>query len=225
MSEMLRCVECGSEFDAPPYRRASAKYCSDACQKRGSGKARRGKDSVSASGRERIRAAVKRAHKLGRCAPSVSEAANVKRAASMKEAYASGRAPKFTEARSQAAIELGKRMRGRTIPQGAKSAAGPSHFNAKFWLLRTPDRNILIGPNLNEIIRRHAHLFDPGDVTKKTGKSRARSGLSGLFEIRRRNGQTYVMQSWKGWTALNKAEMVKDVGVPFDRLKFKPNLP
>lgn len=115
-----------------------------------------------------------------------------------------------------------ERMTGKAIPPGKKSSAGPNHFNAKFWLLRTPDRNLLIGPNLNEIIRRHRHLFELRDVSGPVNSSRARKGLGGLFEIRRRNGQEYVMQQWKGWTAVNKAEMVKDVGVPFDRLKFKP---
>lgn len=212
------CAECGASFTVPSYRKDSAKYCSNACQKRGSGKSRRGRHTLSLAGRQKLSVAAKERHLAGIYKVSVSDAANAKRAASMRNAFATGRAPRFTERKAKAARALGDRMRGRPIPVGAKSSAGPSHFAAKFWLLRTPDRNWLIGPNLNEIIRRNVHLFDPGDVTEPIQKSRARKGLSSLFEACRK----YVPQSWKGWTALNKAEMVKDVGVPFDRLKFKP---
>lgn len=179
--------------------------------------------NMAPENRARIVAAVKEAHRLGRCAPSVSEAANRKRSESLKAAFAVRPIP--IETRLRVGALNGKRQLGRKIPLGWKSAAGPDHFLSKFWLLRTPDRRILIGPNLNEIIRRNSHLFDPRDVAGPVNRCRARKGLNGLFELRKRNGGFYVMEQWKGWTAVNKAEMVKDVGVPFSRLKFKPTFP
>lgn len=103
---------------------------------------------------------------------------------------------------------IGKRKIGVDNPPGP-SAKGPDHWRAVYWKVRSPDREIIEGWNLNELVRRNAHLFDPNDLVW-TGKSntrcRATKGLRSLFSVTKLKGGGYRRASncWKGWVAVDK---------------------
>jgi hypothetical protein len=130
-----------------------------------------------------------------------------------------------TEKQIQKNREIAKAKIGGRNPPGP-SARGVGHWKAKFWMLWTPDRNFLSGVNLNEIVRTNAHLFDEKDLRQRGSVIYAAKRLAGLFVMQKRRGKLCVFQSWKGWRAVDKAEMVKDVVAPEGHeIKWKPQKP
>jgi hypothetical protein len=119
-----------------------------------------------------------------------------------------------TEKQIQVNQRIAKLRRGARNPPGP-SEAGVNNWKAKFWVLRTPNRDLISGVNLAEIIRRHKRLFDPADVTDRNCRQwAAYKGLNSLFHLTK-NGN--VREHWKGWTAIEDANMVKNVKVPIGR--------
>ncbi len=145
------------------------------------------------------------------------DSAYVKSSVSLKRAHAEGRMHKVTyeasmrglAARDMNKVRAAARLvaiagTGRSMPAGP-GAKGPNHWKAKYYRLRTPQRQIIEGWNLVELIRKNEHLFHADDVkwySPKGGKHtkgvcRALKGLRQLFEIRK-NGK--ICYTWKGWT-------------------------
>ena len=145
--------------------------------------------------------------------PSQTPEARAKAAQELHETHISGRAKKVpTEirrkvgamgfaARSKAEImktnrRVGQLNRGGTMPPGP-AAKGEGHWKAKYWKIRSPYGEAIEGKNLNEIVRRNSHLFDPEDLEWNKASCRASKGIRQLFEGKRNNAV-----SWKGWTAM-----------------------
>jgi hypothetical protein len=110
---------------------------------------------------------------------------------------------------------IAKNKVGKPCPPGP-SARGVDHWKAKFWVLVAPDKSIVAGVNMNEIVRRHAHMFEPEDLVprgKSKSATKASKALACLFYLRRsrRTGEYYVPGTWKGWAAANNADMVKNI--------------
>lgn len=96
--------------------------------------------------------------------------------------------------------KLNKARKGHPMPPGP-SAKGEGHWKSKYWELMGPDRQTYRFVNLNEFIRAHAHLFDPGDlVWRGKGKCacRASKGIRQLYQTRR------APLTWKGWRAIKQ---------------------
>lgn len=133
----------------------------------------------------------------------------------------------MTEKKYEAIKKVAAQKVGVPNPAGP-SERGPNNMFSKFWILIDPDRNVIAGPNLNEIVRRHAHLFEPNDL-RLTGKGStvtyAAKRLSDLFRIQKRKGcKDFVIDNWKGWRAGDRKDMIKNIGIPFDKLKCKPHI-
>jgi hypothetical protein len=123
------------------------------------------------------------------------------------------------------AIALGKAKRGKRNPPGP-SARGVNNWKAKFWMLWTPDRNLICGPSLSEIVRQNAHLFDPKYLKMVGSVPYAAKRLSDLFRLHRRRGRRLVWDNWHGWRAVDKAEMVKNVLPPDGaEVMWRPSAP
>lgn len=90
---------------------------------------------------------------------------------------------------------------GIPMPPG-RSSASPEHWHARYWELKGPDHQIIEGLNLNDLVRKNAHLFKPEDIVWKNHRCRATKGISNLFEINK-NGDL-KNHSWKGWTIGDK---------------------
>lgn len=132
----------------------------------------------------------------------------------MKRLHAEGRFPAVAEwawkkglaARKYenivAACQRTARMKlGKPNPPGP-SAKGPDHCKALYWKLRSPQRQVIEGWNLNELVRVNAHLFDPKDVEWRKHRCRAARGLSALYETK--SDGTFRSHEWKGWIALDR---------------------
>ena len=93
-----------------------------------------------------------------------------------------------------------------------RSEAGENNWKAKWWHIRTPTGENIAGKNLNEIIRRHASLFEPEDVIWKKHMCRASKGIGSLAHA------SGVSCSWKGWTLIASVEngdlIDRKVGLP-----------
>lgn len=127
-----------------------------------------------------------------------------------------------TERQLAKAREIGAAKRGKPNPPGP-SAKGVDNWAAKFWMLWSPDRVLISGVNLNEIVRRHAHLFTAGDLAARGSNTVASKGLANLFRVQVRKGKRVVLGHWHGWRAVDRAEMVKDVRPPDGmRVMWKP---
>lgn len=100
---------------------------------------------------------------------------------------------------------LGKARIGSEMPPGP-AAKGPDHWKAKHWTLLAPNREVIEGRNLAELIRKNAHLFDPDDVIWKRSKCRAYKRLCQLFEMKK-DGSGPKMPSWKGWMIGDRREV------------------
>jgi hypothetical protein len=143
----------------------------------------------------------------------------VKASATHKKAFAEGRRVPVGMTSEQARERRSKYDRGKMMkvnrrvgdkkigvpnPPGP-SAKGPDHWKARYWILRSPDRRIIQGWNLSEIIRKNSHLFDEDDVRwygKSQTKCRASKGLRSLFEMKK-DGSGPKANSWKGWVAMD----------------------
>ena len=103
---------------------------------------------------------------------------------------------------------------GKRKPAG-KSEAGTGHWKSKFWVLVSPDRRLVCGVNLNEIVRRNSHLFPAKYLKKEGSHTKAAHRLRMLFYVHNKKGlrgrSPYVLTSWNGWMAADSAEMVKNV--------------
>lgn len=106
--------------------------------------------------------------------------------------------PALVEAAKNHLRALAKARIGGKNPPGL-SERGERHWKAKYWKIRTPTGQYLEGVNLNEIVRKNEHLFDPDDVVWKKSQCRASRGLGMMFT-------NYKCCSWKGWTAMNSWE-------------------
>lgn len=119
-----------------------------------------------------------------------------------------------TEKKLETNRRIAKGKVGVPNPPGP-SERGVNNWKAKFWVLVTPDKDILAGVNLNEIVRRNPHLFHPNDLkTNRNGSMiKAAQALRGLFYLRKHKDGSLrdAPGSWKGWMASNTAEMVKNI--------------
>lgn len=95
--------------------------------------------------------------------------------------------------------DLAAKHRGQKNPAGL-SEAGENNWKAKWWHIRTPTGETIAGKNLNEIVRRHAALFEPQDVVWKKHACRASKGIGSLGHA---SGESC---SWKGWTLIASVE-------------------
>lgn len=91
---------------------------------------------------------------------------------------------------------LGKEREGIPMPPGP-AAKGPDHWKALYWKVRSPYGIVIEGKNLNELVRKHSHMFDAADIIWKKSQCKASQGLRGLF-ARQVNNPV----SWHGWTAV-----------------------
>lgn len=121
--------------------------------------------------------------------------------------------------------ENARSVRGQEVI-GGKNGRGTDNWKSKFWILWSPQRDLVCGVNLNEIVRRNAHLFAVEDLRSHGSGTVASHGLNELFRFRKgRNGAKYIVSSWKGWRAVDRAEMVKAVEVPKGYIAmWKPDL-
>ena len=193
------CKECGKPFQVSQYllKHTPCDYCSTACSCRGLGK---------------LRVGIPRAEEY-----------KVDLSRTLLEKWASGtRRPNppemyKTEKMRAVAVAFGKLNKpGRVIPVKWRSAKGTNHFNSKFWILIAPDRSVIAGVNLSEIVRRHADLFDPKDLKTCPGETAtctpwAARALGKLFRVQRRKGKPYILNHWKGWRAAESATMINNV--------------
>jgi len=96
----------------------------------------------------------------------------------------------------------GRQREGKEMPRItrrgtiSRAAKGEHHTKAIWWGIERHDGVVLEGKNLNELIRRNAHLFAPEDVAWKKWKCRAATGIRHLFA-----GRVNGPKVWKGWTA------------------------
>lgn len=106
---------------------------------------------------------------------------------------------------------LAAKHRGQKNPPG-RSEAGENNWKAKWWHIRTPTGENIAGKNLNEIIRRHSHLFEPEDVMWKKHRCKASKGIGSLGHA---DGSAC---SWKGWTLIASIEngdlIARNVALP-----------
>jgi hypothetical protein len=184
-----------------------------------------------------LSAALKKRWASGERKPNPPEMYEVT-ARKMRERYADGRHTwkptaemcrkgglTVTEKKIETNRRIAKGKVGVPNPPGP-SARGVDNWKAKFWVLVAPDKSIIAGVNLNEIVRRHAHMFKPEDLaTNKNGsRIRAAHGLRSLFYLRRhKDGRTTLVNSWKGWMASNTADMIKNVP-PNHQVMLRPTL-
>jgi len=107
--------------------------------------------------------------------------------------------------------DLAAKHRGQKNPPGL-SEAGENNWKAKWWHIRTPTGENISGKNLNEIIRRHAALFEPEDIIWKKHQCRASKGIGSLGHA---DGSAC---SWKGWTLIASVEngdlIARNVALP-----------
>lgn len=168
--------------------------------------------------REKLSKALKAKWASGTRKPNPPET-YVKVSATHKKAFAEGRRVPVgltsEQARERAAkydrekmLKVNRRIGdmkfGVPNPPGP-SAKGPDHWKARYWIFRSPDRKVIQGWNLNEIVRQNADLFDEEDL-QWTGKSntrcRATRGLRSLFHMKK-DGSGPLVNHWKGWVALD----------------------
>ena len=97
------------------------------------------------------------------------------------------------------------------MPPGP-SAKGPDHWKAKYWIIKTPDNEIIHGWNLNELVRTHAELFDPADIVWRRSSCKAVKGLLRLFEMKK-DGSGPRTLSWKGWMIGDRRDEEPNVGI------------
>jgi hypothetical protein len=133
----------------------------------------------------KISAKIKIAHKAGRMHVFNAEDA------------AKGLAARKYENVLAANIKIGLQKRGVPNPPGI-SAASPDHWKAKYWTLIAPNKEVIHGRNLNDLIRKNAHLFNPEDLNWHKSRCRASSGLRFLFEVNSKGERK--AHFWKGWT-------------------------
>lgn len=111
-------------------------------------------------------------------------------------------------------LEANKRIgiakRGCKNPPGP-SAASPEHWGALYWKIRSPDRIIIEGWNLSDLIRKNSHMFNSEDIKWKKHSCRAAAGIRNLYLTRKKSDGTlrFISSSWKGWTAINKLPICK----------------
>lgn len=77
-----------------------------------------------------------------------------------------------------------------------------------WWQFESPNKEIIEGYNLIDLIKQHQHLFDPDDVvwTQGTyGRAPTCKAASRLYQLSniKKNGE-YRNQSWKGWKLTEK---------------------
>ena len=129
-----------------------------------------------------------------------------------------------SERKREALLRLARSNTGKRKPPG-KAEAGVGHWKSKFWVLISPEKKVVCGVNLNEIVRRNSHLFAPEDLRVSGSHTVASHGLVQLFgTIKGRNGKRYVLRHWKGWMAAEDASMVKDVVPKYCELKVRPRV-
>ena len=156
------------------------------------------------------------------CGP-VCHAENIRKV--MLQRHKAGTAFKFNEevskigvaaraANPKAMLEANRRIAieriGTPNPPGP-SAASPDHWKALYWEVRSPDREIIKGWNLNDLVRTNSHLFKPEDLVWKSHSCKAVAGLRTLFQTykTRKGERKFVSNCWKGWTAIHKLPLCK----------------
>jgi hypothetical protein len=97
---------------------------------------------------------------------------------------------------------LAEKRRGTEMPKTNKSGLpsrgckSPNHWKSKYWSVERHDGIVLEGKNLNDLIRKNSHYFNPEDVEWKKSACRASAGLRQLFA-----GRVNGPKIWKGWSA------------------------
>ena len=103
-----------------------------------------------------------------------------------------------------------KSRKNTSHPAGSKCFKDENNINAKYWVLKSPNQQIVEGWNLNEIVRKNEHLFDKDDVSwfgESNNQCRAAKGLRGLFEMKK-DGSGPKNLSWKGWMIGDRREAI-----------------
>lgn len=222
-----KCMNCGTPFYLSPSalrQRGKPGCCSRECQKIFYTGVR---SAVFGIKNKKLSEALKKKWASGTRKPT-PRSAYAKASATNKKAFAEGRRkrPTWTTERARelramvdydemVAINrrIGQEKIGSLNPPGP-SARGPGHFKAKYFILETPNGDILHGWNLAELIRSNAHLFTEADLMPDD-KDKALEGryvacraykrLHQLFEIRKSTGEPYAY-SWKGWRGVTSLD-------------------
>jgi hypothetical protein len=125
----------------------------------------------------------------------------------LKRACAKGLAARKYENIVAANRKMAKQREGKEQPRITKRgtvsrcAKGEQNARAIWWGVERHDGVVLEGKNLNELVRRNAHLFLPDDVVWKKANCRASKGIRGLF-----GGRVNGPKVWKGWSARDLAD-------------------
>ena len=209
-----KCPVCGNQFY--PIRETQ-RLCSRQC----TGVESRGKH-FSDESKAKLSKSQKEKYKSGTRKPQ-PKSAYEKTSKTLREGYLSGRiqarhlssekakemrALYPDELRAAQLRELSKEKIGVPNPIGP-SAKGESNWKARYWILKTPDRKVISGWNLSEIVRKNEHLFDEKDLiwgnsTKSKGCN-ATKRLQQLFQMKKDKSGP-VINSWKGWTAVDRCD-------------------
>lgn len=93
---------------------------------------------------------------------------------------------------------LGKRLESPKLRRGS-----PDHVRARWFMVRSPARQIYQVANVTEFVRTHLSLFLPNDVINLVTRPAAFvcRATNGLCSLVRKKGR--AAGSWKGWTLVS----------------------